>query len=80
MVNIRYMAETVRSEVENLLAEMRAKADTLEEIRATVFIQARVRDHLFPEVPQSLLKPMARAVLLGAWVEHDARQRGYIGL
>ena len=74
------MAETVRSEVENLLAEMRAKAETLDEIRATVFIQARVRDHLFPEVPESLLKPMARSALLGAWIEHDARTRGYLGL
>lgn len=80
MINIHVMAQTVRAEVEKLLADMRAKADTLEEIRATVFIQARVRDHLFPEVPESLLTPMARAAVLGAWVEHDARQRGFIGL
>lgn len=72
------MAETVRTEVEKLLADMRAKAATLEEVRATVFIQARVRDHLFPEVPQSLQTPMARSAVLGAWIEFEGRERGFI--
>lgn len=73
------MAElNVRDEVEKLIAEMRAQALTDDDIRGTVFVSTLVRHESFPEVPQSLVTPLARAVLMGAWANYEARQKGYL--
>lgn len=65
----------VREEIEGLLAEMRAKVLTIDDARDTLEIAAIVRQAALPEVPQDLIPAYARATLLGAWVQHDIRQR-----
>lgn len=66
----------VRDAVENLLAQMRAHAVTLDDIRETVEIAAIVRQIALPtlsdDTPPSFVPAIARATLLGAWVKHDA--------
>lgn len=65
----------VRAEVEKLLADMRTKALTLEDMRDTVEIAAIVRQAAIPSVPNDLIPAYARATLLGAWMTYDIRQR-----
>lgn len=64
----------VRDEVEKLLADMRAKALTLEDMRDTVEIAAIVRQAAIPAIPNDLIPAYARATLLGAWVQYDVRR------
>lgn len=65
----------VRDEVEKLLADMRAKALTLEDMRDTVEIAAIVRQAAIPTIPNDLIPAYARATLLGAWMRYDINQR-----
>lgn len=64
---------TVRSEVEKLLAEMRAKVMTIDDARDTLEIAAIVRQAAIPEVQDDLIPAFARATLLGAWVQFDIK-------
>lgn len=66
---------TVRDEVERLLADMRAKVLTLQDIRDTIHVSALVRQEALPEVEGSLVAPFARATLMGAWIKHDFNQQ-----
>lgn len=70
----------VRTEVENLLAQMRARVLTIEDARDTVEVAAIVRQMAIPEIPEdagpSLISSIARATLFGAWIQYDARQHG----
>ena len=61
----------VRTEVENILAGMRAAATTLEVIRETIEIQAIARQCLMPEVEDRMCRPVARAIVLGAVVQRS---------
>lgn len=65
--------KTVRSEIEKLLAELREKALTLDDMRATVEVSAIARQAHIPEIEPSLIPAYARATLLGAWVQYDIR-------
>ncbi len=65
---------SVRDEVEKLLAEMRAQVRTVDDLRDTVEIASIVRQAAFPEVQPSFVPALARATLLGAWVQYDARR------
>lgn len=75
---------TVRAEVERLLAEMRSHVLSIDDMRDTIHVQAIVRQTAIPEIPStspvSLVRALARATLLGAWVQHDASQRGFLAL
>lgn len=69
---------SVRGEIERLLADMRAKVLTESDARGTVFVSALVRQQSLPEVERSLVTPFARATLMGAWANYEARQKGYL--
>lgn len=73
---------TVRGEVYRLIAEMKAKAKTLEDLRDTVHAECLVQQRVIPELPsrasRSFVQAIARATVLGAMIELDARQRGYL--
>lgn len=66
----------VREEIEGLLAEMRAKASTIDDARDTMEVAAIARQMALPvladDTPPSFIPALARATLLGAWVQHDA--------
>lgn len=66
---------TVRDEVERLLADMRAKVLTIQDIRDTIHVSALVRQESLPDAPQDLIGPFARATLMGAWIKHDFNQQ-----
>lgn len=70
----------VRAEVEKLLAEMRAHILTVDDARDTVEVSAIARQMAIPEVSEtaspSLISSVARATLLGAWIQYDARLHG----
>lgn len=62
-----------RNEIEKLLAELREKAMTLDDVRATVEVSAIARQAHIPEMEPQLISPYARATLLGAWIQYDIR-------
>lgn len=65
-----------REEIEKTLALLRAKADTLEAIRATVEISAWARQAHLPEMEPSLIPEYARATLLAAFIQYDLQHMG----
>lgn len=65
----------VRQEVEKLLAEMRETPASIEDVRQTIEIAAIVRQMALPTIsidtPPSFIPAIARATVLGAWVQYD---------
>lgn len=65
----------VETAVKNLLADMKLRAQSLEELRETFQMECLVKQIALPildnDTPPSMVPAIARATLLGAWVQHD---------